>query len=236
MAPLTPRDPQSVPKISFLNRWDGFSYGAFSWGTAASSRFDNSSQPITMLTSFTAERGELVLYQAFPAKGAFLSFDGIDLFGLEGTTPPGPAPPPVQPERHDPLLYVLGSFLALAIIFLTIQVRTRSFVREEEEIEALEELELSEAESHREPPLSIEEKAIGEEDAWRRRFDESSAAAAAREQGERDTKDAAGGQKGEGEDAKKAAGGQKADDAAAGKGPTDNGPGGKDAARKEVKE
>ena len=236
VAPLTPRDPQSIPKISFLNRWDGFSYGIFSWNTPASSRFDNSSQQTNILTSFTADRGELVLYQAFPAKGAFLSFDGIDLFGLEGTTPPGPAPPPVRPERHDPLLYVLGSFLALAIIFLTMRVRTRSFVREEEEIEALEELELSEAESDQ-GPLSIEEKAIGEEEAWRRRFDESSTAAAAQEKDERDAKEAAGKQKGDGETAKEAAVGQKGSGyTEAEKGPTDKGPGGKDAARKEVKE
>jgi hypothetical protein len=45
-------------------------------------------------------------------------------------------------------------------------------VKEEEELEKIEELELSGAEAEEARPLSIEEKAIGEEDEWRRRFKE----------------------------------------------------------------
>jgi hypothetical protein len=169
---LNPRAPDSIPKISFVNKWDGLTYGIYSWGTPAVSRSGNVSRPLNIEVSFRPEGKRLRLYQAFHTQGTYLSIEGVGFFGLEGTTPPGPAPPPPGPEKHDPLLYVLGSALALAIIFLTMRLRTRSLVREEEELEKIEELELTEAEAERTRPLSIEEKAIGEEDEWRRKFKE----------------------------------------------------------------
>jgi hypothetical protein len=170
--PFNPRAPDSLPKISFVNKWDGITYGIYSWGTPAVSISGNVKRPLNIEVSFRPEGKQLRLYQAFHTQGTYLSIEGVGFFGLEGITPPGPAPPPVGPERHDPWLYVGGSALALAIIFLTMRLRTRSLVREEEELEKIEELELSGAEAEGTQPLSIEDKAIGEEDEWRRKLKE----------------------------------------------------------------
>jgi len=169
---LNPRAPDSIPKISFVNKWDRLTYGIYSWGTPAVSIAGNVKRPLNIEVSFRPEGKQLRLYQAYHTQGTYLSIEGVGFFGLVGTTPPGPAPPPPEPEKHDPLLYLLGSALALAIIFLTMRLRTRSLVKEEEDLEKIEELELSGAEAEEAQPLSIEEKAIGEEDAWRRRFKE----------------------------------------------------------------
>jgi hypothetical protein len=168
--PLTPRAPDSIPKVSFINKWDGLTYGIYSWGTPAASTVGNSSRAINIDVSFRPEGRTLRLFQAFHTQGTYISIDGVGFLGLEGTTPPGRPPPPQEPERHDPFLYLLGSGLALAIIFLTMRLRTRSFVKEEEQIERIEELELSEAETFSSQPVSIEEKAIGEEEEWRRKI------------------------------------------------------------------
>lgn len=172
LRPLNPREPDSIPKISFRNRWDGLSYGIYSWETPAVSGYLNGSRSINMDVSYKVQGRYLRLFLAYHTQGPFLTIGGVGYFGLEGTTPPGPQPPVPGPEKHDPWLYVLGSGLALAIIFLTMRLRTRSYVKEEEELERIEALELSEAEAGSgAPPLSIEEKAIGEEEEWRRRFD-----------------------------------------------------------------
>jgi hypothetical protein len=186
--PLTPRAPDSIPKISLVNRWDGITYGIYSWGTPAVSILGNVTRPINIEASFRPDGKRLRLYQAFHTQGTYISIEGVGFFGLEGTTPPGPAPPPPEPERHDPLLYILGSTLALAIIFLTMRLRSRSFVREEEELERIEELELSGAEEEADRPLSIEEKAIGEEEEWRRKLRENEQAPS-KEQESQDGKD-----------------------------------------------
>lgn len=171
LRPLNPREPDSIPKISFRNRWDGLSYGTYSWETPAVSGYINSSRSISMDVSYKVEGRYLRLFLAYHTQGPYLTIDGAGYFGLDGTTPPGPPPPPPEPEKHDPWLYVLGSGLALSIIFLTMRLRTRSYVKEEEELERIEALELSEAEAGPDAqPLSIEEKAIGEEEEWRRRF------------------------------------------------------------------
>ena len=170
--PLNPRAPDSIPKISFKNKWDGIIYGIYSWGTPAVSMLGNVTRPINIEASFRPEGKSLRLFQAFHTQGTYLSIEGVGFFGLEGTTPPGPPPPSKGPERHDPLLYLLGSALALAIIFLTMRLRSRSFVREEEELERIEDMQLAEAQAEEAPPLSIEERAIGEEEEWRRKFKE----------------------------------------------------------------
>jgi hypothetical protein len=170
---FSPLADESIPKLAFINRWEPVVYGRYTWVTAAQSSFGNLTVPATTDVSYIPEGKQLRLFLAYhikDPKASFLVINDTLAFGLEGTNPPPPPPVRPGPTPHDPLLYVLGSILALSIIFLTMRLRSRSYVEEEEEIAQIEERELGEPPE--EPaPRSIEEKAIGEEDEARRRWE-----------------------------------------------------------------
>jgi hypothetical protein len=172
---LSPFTTEEVPKLSFINRWEPVIYARYNWVTAARSQFGNASSPVTTDVSYIPQGNQLRLFLAYHVRDStakFLSIQGTLEFGLEGTTPPPDRPVPPPPPRHDPLLYLLGSFLALAIILLTMRLRTRSYIEEDEAIEKIEAQELAKGEEeHPEAPFSIEEKAIGEEEEWRTRWE-----------------------------------------------------------------
>jgi len=166
---LSPRLPDTIPKITFMNKWDAITYGVFSWPTPARSVFSGSEGNLNTDVTYVPEGRNMRLYLAYPARGNFIGVHHDIYFGLEGTQPPPTKPLPGAGERHDPLLYLLGSFLALAIIYLTMRLRSRSYVEEDEQLERIEELELSEDEP---APVSIQENVEGEEEEWRRKFEQ----------------------------------------------------------------
>ncbi len=175
---LNPLPDESIAKLAFINRWEPVEYGRYTWVTAARSSFGNITVPATTDVSFIPEGKQLRLFLAYhikDPKAGFLVINDTFAFGLKGIIPPPPRPVPPGPTPHDPLLYVLGSILALAIIFLTMRLRSRSYVEEEDEIERIEERELGEP-LEEEAPHSIEEKAIGEEEEARRRWERKQAA------------------------------------------------------------
>ena len=170
---LNPLQDESIPKLAFINRWEPVVYGRYTWVTAAQSSFGNVTVPATCDVSFIPEGKDLRLFLAYhikDPKASFLVINDTFGFGLEGTNPPPPPPVKVEPTPHDPLLYVLGSILALSIIFLTMRLRSRSYNEEEDEIAQIEERELS-GPLEAQEPRSIEEKAIGEEEEARRRWE-----------------------------------------------------------------
>ncbi len=166
---------EEAPKLTFINRWEPVIFARYNWVTAAHGQFVNGTSPVMTDVSYIPQGNQMRLFLAYHVRdpsARFLSIQDTLEFGLEGTTPPPERPIPPPPPRHDPLLYLLGSLLALAIIFLTMRLRTRSYIEEEEQIERIEAQELASGEeAHPEAPLSIEEKAIGEEEEWRRRWD-----------------------------------------------------------------
>jgi hypothetical protein len=169
---LNPLPDESIAKLAFINRWEPVVYGRYTWITAARSSFGNLTVPATTDVSFIPEGKTLRLFLAYhikDPKASFLVINDTFAFGLEGTRPPPPRPVKAGPAPHDPLLYVLGSILALAIIYLSMSLRSRAYVEEADELERIEEQELG-APPEEEAPLSIEEKAIGEEDEARRRW------------------------------------------------------------------
>lgn len=175
---LNPLADESVPKLAFVNLWEPVAYGRYTWVTAARSAFGNQTVPAATDVSFIPEGRQLRLFLAYhikDPKAGFLVINDTFAFGLEGTIPPPPPPVKPQPTPHDPLLYVLGSFLALAIIFLTMRLRSRSYVEEKLEIERIEEQELG-SPPEEEAPASIEERAVGEEEEARRRWEREQAA------------------------------------------------------------
>ncbi|MBM4248865.1 MAG: hypothetical protein FJ149_05435 [Euryarchaeota archaeon] len=169
---LNPLDDESIPKLAFINRWEPVLYGRYTWVTAARAMFQNVSVPATTDVSYIPEGAALRLFLAYhirDPKASFLTINDTFVFGLEGDKPPPPRPVRPGPAPHDPLLYILGAMLALAIIFASMRYRTRSYIEEERELERIEERELSEEEG--EPPSSIEERAFGEEEEARRRWE-----------------------------------------------------------------
>ncbi|MGQ9582982.1 MAG: hypothetical protein ACUVV6_05645, partial [Thermoplasmatota archaeon] len=167
---FNPWDSETIAKMEFVNRWNGQTYASYTWATAVEGGAEAPDQRWTTDVSYIPEGGHLRLYLAYRARaGEFLVFRSGLAFGLSGSTPPPPRPPPQPGEYHDPILYVLGSGLALAIIFLTMRLRTRAYVEEESEIARIEELELAGELEEGGPPLSIEERIEGEEEEWRRR-------------------------------------------------------------------
>jgi hypothetical protein len=174
---FSPRGDESIPKLAFINMWEPVVYGRYTWVTAAQSSFQNVTVPATTDVSYVTEGRQLRLFLAYhikDPKASFLVINDTFAFGLEGTIPPPPPPVKPQPTPHDPLLYVLGSFLALAIIFLTMRLRSRAYVEEKEEIERIEEQELG-APPEEEAPASIEDRAVGEEEEARRRWEREQA-------------------------------------------------------------
>lgn len=174
---LNPLADESVPKLAFINRWEPVLYGRYTWVSAAQSSFGATTVPATADVSFIPEGKQLRLFLAYhikDPKASFLVINDTFAFGLEGDKPPPPRPVKPGPTPHDPLLYILGSLLALAIIYASMRYRTRSYIEEEDEIERIEERELGEP-PEEEGPLSIEEKAIGEEEEARRRWEKKQA-------------------------------------------------------------
>jgi len=170
---LNPLADESVPKLAFINRWEPVVYGRYTWVSAAQSSFGAATVPATTDVSFIPEGKQLRLFLAYHVKdpkASFLVINDTFAFGVQGDIPPPDRPVPPRPTPHDPLLYILGSLLALAIIYASMRYRTRSYIEEEDEIERIEERELGEP-PEEEGPLSIEEKAIGEEEEARRRWE-----------------------------------------------------------------
>ncbi len=170
---LNPLTDESVPKLAFVNRWEPVVYGRYTWVTAARSAFGNQTVPAATDVSFIPEGRALRLYLAYHVKdpkASFLVLNDTFAFGLEGTNPPPPRPVVQGPPPHDPLLYVFGSLLALAIIYFSMSLRSRSYVEEDDELERIEEREL-EGPRGEATPASIEEEAVGEEDEVRRRWE-----------------------------------------------------------------
>jgi len=174
---LNPLPDDAIDKLAFVNRWEPLVYGRYTWVTGAKSSFGNTTVPAPADVSFIPEGKRLRLFLAYhikDPKAGFLVINDTFAFGLEGTKAPNPAPVKPPPTPHDPLLYVLGSILALAIIFLSMRLRSRAYVEEEAQLERIEEQELGAPPE--EPPQSIEEKAFGEEEEARRRWDRKEAA------------------------------------------------------------
>lgn len=173
---LNPLLDESVAKLAFINRWEPVVYGRYTWVTEARTRFQNVSVPATTDVSYIPEGTALRLFLAYhikDPKASFLTVNDTFALGIEGANPPPPKPVEPGPPPHDPMLYILGAILALAIIFASMRYRTRSYIEEEREIERIEERELYEEEPV--PPASIEEKAIGEEEEARRRWERKQA-------------------------------------------------------------
>ena len=171
-SPFRPLADESVPKLAFINRWEPVVYAQYTWVTAAQSEYLNTSTPMTTGVSYIPEGPDLRLFLAYHLKdpeASFLTVRSTFQFGLEGQVPPPAPPKSPEPVRHDPLLYILGSLLALAIIFASMRYRTRSYMEERRAIEQIEEQELSEPPEG--APQTIEERAIGEEEEWRKRWE-----------------------------------------------------------------
>ncbi|MEM2869593.1 MAG: hypothetical protein QW379_04115 [Thermoplasmata archaeon] len=163
---FNPWDSETLAKMEFVNRWNGQTYATYTWASVVEGGVLSPDQNWITDVSYIPEGRWLRLFLAYHAREeSFRVLRNGLAFGLSDSTPPPKRPPPTPGEYHDPVLYVLGSGLALAIVFLTMRLRTRAFVREEKEMSKIEEMDLV-GELEEKPPIAIEEKI--EEEEWKR--------------------------------------------------------------------
>lgn len=134
-----PRMNERYPKLNFINKWDDRLYSYLSWSDPCGITLGNITKKDGIGVSYVPKGKYMMLYFTYPTGDRFDKTEHVLVMGLHGETPPPEHKPPgIEKERHDPILYLLGSFMAVSIIFLTMRIRSKSYYEEEYELEMID--------------------------------------------------------------------------------------------------